>query len=158
MRQCPKCNKKLTLNDFHKDKNRIGGLDGWCKWCRNIQKKNYFNYRKTNSMCHTLGCQRPPRLNRANCEYHAQKNKEYGYKKKYGITLKEKEDIIQNQKGLCAMCFLPLLETINTCLDHNHKTGKIRGVIHRQCNIILGSVGDNLKMLNLATEYLKKFT
>jgi len=39
--------------------------------------------------------------------------------------------------------------------DHNHKTGNFRGWICNQCNIALGMVGDNPKILILLSEYLK---
>lgn len=42
------------------------------------------------------------------------------------------------------------------CIDHCHKTGKVRGILCDGCNVGLGSFGDNPKTLKLAIAYLEK--
>jgi Recombination endonuclease VII len=44
------------------------------------------------------------------------------------------------QGGLCALCKLPLTRP---CLDHDHSTGAVRGVLHSGCNALLGKVENN---------------
>lgn len=60
--------------------------------------------------------------------------------KKYGITVEDKEAMFQAQDGLCAVCEQPMAHVFDRdcCVDHNHTTGKVRGLIHWYCNIIVG--------------------
>lgn len=41
MKKCYKCDKNLELNDFHKDRSQIDGLQRYCKYCRAIYRKEY---------------------------------------------------------------------------------------------------------------------
>ena len=47
------------------------------------------------------------------------------------------------QGGLCALCGEPI-ETGKAVLDHDHKTGRIRGVLHRGCNALEGNITNAL--------------
>lgn len=47
----------------------------------------------------------------------------------------------QGQK--CKLCRLPLRYDANCVGDHCHKTGKLRGAIHRRCNSLLGKLENN---------------
>ena len=44
------------------------------------------------------------------------------------------------QHGMCAFCGQPLADDNTTHLDHNHKTGRKRGLVHAQCNQMIGGV------------------
>lgn len=46
------------------------------------------------------------------------------------------------QNGKCALCLLPCTPT-DARLDHDHKTGAVRGVLHNGCNALLGKVENN---------------
>jgi hypothetical protein len=52
----------------------------------------------------------------------------------YRIRLEDFEDLLEFQGGICPICQKPLeLDSKGLdkpCLDHNHKTGEIRGIIH----------------------------
>jgi len=50
---------------------------------------------------------------------------------------------ITAQGGLCALCGEPI-ETGKAVLDHDHKTGLIRGVLHRGCNALEGNITNAL--------------
>ena len=77
----------------------------------------------------------------------------YHYKK-YGISLTQKQQMIKNQNNSCALCKKQFTNKYNTCVDHCHKTGKIRGVLCRACNSALGQLGDSIQSLTLAIKYL----
>jgi hypothetical protein len=81
--------------------------------------------------------------------------------KKYGITLDQYNQILQKQKCLCVICLQP--ETLvdskskkvrRLCVDHNHLTGKVRGLLCDKCNRGLGNFQDNTAILSMATNYL----
>ena len=61
------------------------------------------------------------------------------------------DDWFQRQAGMCAFCGLPLNYDSNRMhLDHNHKTGKKRGLVHAQCNLAIGGAERALDMVGLA--------
>jgi len=81
-------------------------------------------------------------------------------KRKYGITLAEREAIYAEQQGLCGLCGkpLPTEAMCNDCdLDHNHVTGQHRALVHRKCNVILGIMEKNPELVPLTLEYLRKW-
>jgi len=69
-------------------------------------------------------------------------------KRKYNLTTLEVKQMIEKQNGKCAICekdfnndFL-LESSKNACVDHDHQTGKVRGMLCRKCNIALPIVED----------------
>ena len=77
-------------------------------------------------------------------------------KKKYGITSEQKMEMVINQNSKCLICGEPFLESKNTCVDHCHKTGKVRGILCSKCNSGLGYFKDDINILRNALEYLEK--
>lgn len=68
------------------------------------------------------------------------------YRKKYGITLEQYNNMLSYQKGNCAICEEVPKENKNgvvvrLSVDHNHKTGKVRGLLCYKCNkLLLGRI------------------
>jgi len=54
-------------------------------------------------------------------------------KSKYGITPEQYDAILAHQKGVCAICERPPKKNA-LCVDHDHKTLKVRGLLCFQCN------------------------
>lgn len=73
-------------------------------------------------------------------------------KRNYGISLVEYEEMLAKQGGRCAVCGVKSDKTLH--LDHNHKTGKVRGLLCHKCNSGLGSFNDDVELLIRAAEYL----
>jgi hypothetical protein len=71
-------------------------------------------------------------------------------KRSYGLTESEAADLFASQGGLCAICqSVPAIH-----IDHNHKTGAIRGMLCFRCNAALGQFGDEAETLVRAARYL----
>jgi len=84
-------------------------------------------------------------------------------KHKFGMTLDEYRQIIKAQKNRCAACGACFTMTgkFKPCVDHDHskgtrKRGKPRGVICNRCNVVLGFVADDPRVLTNLETYLKK--
>ncbi len=81
---------------------------------------------------------------------------------KYKITPSEYSAMFSQQNGRCKICNLPET-TVDTrygrtrtlSVDHDHKTGKIRGLLCEQCNRALGMLKDNRLLLEKAILYLE---
>ena len=77
-------------------------------------------------------------------------------KKGFNITLEQYDKILVKQNFKCAICNKHMSEFKRAlAVDHDHETGKIRGLLCRNCNAILGYAGDNPKILLEAIDYLK---
>ena len=80
------------------------------------------------------------------------------YKKKYGITFDEFENLIKQQGGLCPIGSHPFgdygCNSDSPCMDHDHISGKNRSVVCRDHNAALGKFHDNPAELQSAIAYL----
>ena len=74
---------------------------------------------------------------------------------RYGLSQEKYSEMYMSQLGLCAICHAPFGNQ-KPCVDHCHKTGKIRGLAHSKCNLLLGIVEANLDKLDCVLDYLRK--
>lgn len=96
-------------------------------------------------------------LARSNKYWNSLNRKSYSLFVRYGITLEDKEKIYLSQNGICALCEKPLPEDFKVaCIDHNHQTDKIRGLVHRICNFIIASEENDPGMYEKVVKYLKE--
>lgn len=99
------------------------------------------------------------RLNAYRREHYAKNKHLYRnqmYKMRYGITLEEYDAMLREQGGVCAIC----KKTDNSrelAVDHSHTTGAVRGLLCKQCNIMLGQIESAPGILDSAKEYLGKW-
>jgi len=85
--------------------------------------------------------------------------------KKYGLSRVEIEEMLASQGGRCAICQIPRPELTPYCdmnynrgeyhVDHDHVTGKVRGILCPPCNTGLGNFKDNISNLRNAISYLE---
>lgn len=145
---CTKCFVSKSLNEYHKHKYGKLGLNPVCKKCRlTVRHTNYIN----------------------NKSYYAkqtmiyQKNnpeKRHGYRlvAKYGITTEIYNKMLEEQDYKCKIC-----KTVNSgssnkrklSVDHNHSTGKVRGLLCDNCNKSLGLLKDSIDTLKNMIDYLQ---
>jgi len=67
-----------------------------------------------------------------------------------------REELLQQQRHQCALC-LDLIDG-DAVLDHDHKTGLVRQVLHRGCNALLGKVENNLARNRMNEQRLRQFS
>lgn len=81
-------------------------------------------------------------------------------KLKYGITIEQYESFLQEQGGACAICKTTDAKSTTQhgffIVDHDHKTGDVRGILCERCNHLLGHARDNIETLRSAISYLEK--
>lgn len=132
---CSKCGETKLHSEFWKNSYRKDGLQTLCVNCTKKAKKNYLNRRRKDH-----------------------------YKHKYNLSIDDYNELWEKQKGVCAICGKP--EIIKHCsgvishlsVDHNHKTGEVRGLLCRTCNLALGFlyVDDGLSTILNAVDYVRK--
>ncbi len=86
-----------------------------------------------------------------------EKNKHYRRKMLYGITEEEYLSLKEKQGGNCCLCGRPPGNR-GLHVDHNHETGKVRGLLCMSCNLLVAAVESdklNGNLLAKILEYLK---
>lgn len=71
---------------------------------------------------------------------------------KYGIDVHEVEELIRDQGGLCAICRDQEAQQV----DHDHETGRVRGILCGGCNAGLGQFKEDPEIIRRAIDYLKR--
>jgi len=87
-----------------------------------------------------------------------EKHRRMKYKRKYNITLEERDKLVEKQNYRCAICKMPEEEgwIKRLVVDHCHVTGKVRGMLCQRCNLVLGYSKDNRYYLMSTVDYLHK--
>jgi hypothetical protein len=92
-------------------------------------------------------------------KYHRKKEEE-ALRYRYGITIEQRDKMLDEQGGLCAICSQELSVEVKSknkaCVDHCHESNAIRGILCYQCNVGLGSFKDNTELFERAIKYLKE--
>ncbi len=170
-KQCSKCQEVKATTEFgskgmsrpRKDGSRIPRIRETCKAChtketgewakQNPEQRNGLSLRFYHRHRERLGAER------------AAKRKEhpevfYGYhlKATYGITLEEQQAMLVAQGGKCAnlgcVATDPGGRFNKWHVDHDHKTGKVRGLLCQACNWTAGVAGDSPERLHGLAEYI----
>jgi len=79
----------------------------------------------------------------------------------YGISAEYYGELSKSQHGLCAICGKPESahrhgKVIGLNVDHDHETGKVRGLLCSRCNMAVGLLGDSVENLLAAAMYLER--
>ena len=86
-----------------------------------------------------------------------EKYRENGLKRLYGVTLELYSSLLAEQGGVCAICLSSDPAGKGSfCVDHDHRTGVVRGLLCSRCNSILGYAKDNPETLARGSVYLIK--
>lgn len=83
---------------------------------------------------------------------------------RYGITLQEYDSMLEAQNGVCAICGKDETRTDHRTgkpqklsVDHNHSSGKNRGLLCDACNKVIGQFAEDSRRFRKAAEYLDKY-
>jgi hypothetical protein len=145
---CKRCGdvKSLSKFDKFKKKDKVG-IRNVCRKCNRWKPpKGYFKkYYDTVT--------KKAKAKYRNSEHGKRKILEYTYKKRHNITLEYYDIMFEKQNGVCALCKFPEIGK-RLAVDHNHQTGKIRGLLCQSCNCLLGLVEKKNVSFKILLEYL----
>ena len=130
MKTCITCNKTKELTEYHKHPTAKDGRGGECKKCSNARRNAHQKANPKKRMCTVL-------------------------RSKYGITREQYIDMAVAQSGRCLGCGKPEPEKDRMNVDHNHETGKVRGLLCNSCNRTLGYAQDSPDILRTLANYLE---
>lgn len=162
--RCIECGLPVTVEELVKCATAPGGHKRHCKKCDCARKKRQYrddpqrhrdrkvaeywaNREKKKEQRHRLYWMRQPT---------------YGSQsfRKYGMTVGEYDTMFAAQAGKCAICRQPetatrLGKVRKLCVDHDHETGRIRGLLCSDCNFGIGMLKENPQILEAAAKYLE---
>jgi hypothetical protein len=148
LKYCRKCDATKGLDDFHRDSSSKDGRCVWCKECKKAVSREW------------------SRNNPDKVREHGRKRVEsgahrtYQLKKKYQLTDAQYWDMLADQGGCCAICETeePGRGNKYFVVDHDHGTGKVRGLLCNNCNRVLGLFGDSIETIESAIAYLDHYS
>lgn len=76
-------------------------------------------------------------------------------RKRFGITSDQFDRMLRRQKGVCGLCKGPP-GARQFAVDHDHVSGSVRGLLCRGCNVGIGNLKDDPKLLEKAAGYIRK--
>lgn len=149
LRQCPVCKelKPRTSDFFYRDRKSPSGLQYYCKECRSESASKYAkdNREKTSKRKMDWAKNNPDRV---------ESNR---LSKLYGITTETYREILESQDFACAICaYVPSSGDKALHVDHNHKTGNVRGLLCHRCNSALGFLRDSEEVCLSTLKYLRR--
>lgn len=177
LKRCRRCFKELPHDSFALNKNMRDGLQVWCREC--VAEYGAARYRRRRAalgktvrervdvppghkLCRQCGEIKP------HSEWHKNATASDGLstrckackaiqgraghlKRQYGMTLTERDALVAEQVGVCAICLSAAAEHV----DHDHNTGRVRGVLCFSCNAALGQFKDRPEVVQRAISYLE---
>lgn len=72
-------------------------------------------------------------------------------KTRYGLEAHEYEALLKKHNGACGICE----DRRGLCVDHDHETGSVRGILCQACNKALGSTSAEVERISRALVYLR---
>lgn len=171
---CRKCGEVKPLVEFTPHNDMRDGYEHTCKACRAKHVRESVATPRVYPPSHHRCC-RKCKISKPITEFRFAKKARGGYesrckecsrgeqldqrlKKQYNISRSEYDAINESQSGLCASCHRPPRgkgQASTLHVDHNHTTGKTRGLLCTQCNTALGLLDDSIEILLMAAEYLR---
>ena len=158
LKVCRKCRKEKPANEqhFYKHSKRKDGsfmLVNMCVPCYGLDSKERRNVDIEESRRKAREYQKRTRHMQS---IYSRRSK---LKSKYGLSIEEVENIIKKQNGRCPICNRKARSKNNfttLSVDHDHNTGKVRGLICNRCNVCMGLVKDDPVLLRKAADYLER--
>lgn len=157
-KQCTKCGIVKPTDAFSPDKRRPDWLQGQCKACRceqmrQIREADMDKAREISRRSFAKNRKKGTEYRLEWKRRNRDKVRGYALKERYGITIEQLNAMKEAQGHRCAMCGKELTARAHT--DHDHTTGKVRGILCGGCNLGLGYV-EKAGFLENAREYLRR--
>jgi Recombination endonuclease VII len=175
---CPDCGSLTPIDDFGYS---TGGTRYHISLCRNCAKNKRMAYKREWDKKHYHEYYQEKKQSDERWSQRRATDRK-NLLKKFGITPQEYDEMLIKQNGVCALCGKPETamgynspKTKLLAVDHDHLTGKIRGLLCSKCNMDLGAFEEDtnnyfqriteLKMMvermetnaMIFTEYIEKY-
>lgn len=140
LKWCGRCKQFKSLDSFAKHSGKWDGLQERCSECRHLQwQEQGKKTRKSKPIEEKRAIHRRAVI------------------RSYGMDVADFETMLKNQDYKCEICGSSNWGKPNPCIDHDHSTGLVRGLLCNRCNRTLGFVEDSVELLESMKKYLKKY-
>ena len=150
---CTECGIEYpaTLGFFPANRRLKCGLMARCRQCNREYQRLYRDrpgkrklaQKRTREWCEANPVKKKEMDRRANLRY------------KYDLSLVGYDYIWDQQGGVCKTCGNASDDGRRLAVDHDHKTGKVRGLLCRTCNLAVGFLKDDIDLVAKVLSYLK---
>lgn len=173
---CPDCGVERPITEFGRNAARPDGLQFYCKQCYSVRSARTYRERQERKgrtvrvrASVPAGHKQCPGCDRvlAHSHWHRNKRSRDGLasyckdcrkdqsradylRRTFGLTPEQVDAMVAEQGGVCAICGQGKPQHI----DHDHRSGRVRGVLCGPCNMGLGLFGDDPMRLHAAVRYL----
>jgi Recombination endonuclease VII len=147
---CTICKKRLPFKAFHRSKK----ADGFQSRCRNCYRDWYNERYENNPEFREKRSRHFEKFYKEKYPAHRERRLNERLLSMYGITREEFDILSETQGNVCAICRRFPEGKTRLSVDHDHETGKIRGLLCGNCNSGLGHFKDNPELLAVAITYL----
>lgn len=165
---CSRCGTTKKIEEFYKHKTCLDGHRGACKKCMNKEKNNWkktpkgIEYTRKfkkiwNKTEEGRKCKKRSFEKWRKTAHGQNMERNYNLKKAYNITLEDYDQMLESQNGACKICGKVdpgRISSKRLAVDHDHTTGKVRGILCFRCNMGLGCFNDNIEIIKKVINYL----
>lgn len=157
---CSRCGEVKDVSDFYARSD--GGPRSQCKQCysehNKEQREKHIDKRREYDAERGSGWERHPENREKYMPTDRQAHDKY-LQRTYGITIEDFDAMLLEQGGTCAICDgrnADAARNRRLTVDHDHETGRVRGLLCFTCNTSIGKLGDTYEALLRAANYLKE--
>lgn len=150
MKTCTRCSESKPLEAFPRSKAERTGYKPGCKACESLwHKADYLKNREEHVVKSSI-------YQKKNRKARTTYTKLWRLTNVYKITQEQYNQLLLKQENRCAICSKHRDDLDRElCVDHNHETNKVRGLLCYHCNVALGYMKDNITALLSAAKYLE---
>ena len=151
LKRCTKCGQEKPVDQFYKRALSPDGLTYECRPCKKVMDQEYY-------LRNAEACRERTRETRRKKPWYP---RESWLKHNYGLTKEAFLALLVGQDNRCAVCRDVILDAprkagvMAACVDHDHETGVVRGLLCSRCNVGLGQFLDSPARLKAAAVYLE---
>lgn len=176
-KRCSKCHRLLSTLKFYADERHNDGLMSACKSCVNKVNRERAQYKSnllsplihvTEKVCINCGLMKKANEFVAHRSHsdglasickvcHAEKQYKRNLINKYGIDIVDWNRMLESQQHKCYICGIKFNNLREIHVDHSHRTNRVRSLLCRKCNALIGFANDNTDILESAIAYLQRF-
>ncbi len=163
VKKCAKCKFVMMLDFFPLSKQTKDGRFSYCKECHIEYQQERYSQVDYKVRAKQAEQNKPSRKVATFLrDRYFSKAQVAMLKSRYGLTPTDMLAMVSDQDNRCKICFQRPPKPVEgkrqkqfLCVDHDHDSGKIRGLLCDSCNIGLGGFKDNTELFQAAINYLK---
>ena len=149
LKPCGRCGRMLRLDRFYRSRASRDGRTHICRDCSNAANRQW---REANRDRRAEYRRRYAEANHAEL---ARRGRRTQLRSRFGLSPEQYEAILELQGRACAICGGDNRSKA-LCVDHDHRSGIVRGLLCHRCNTVIGFARDSAPRLRAAAAYIRR--